>query len=317
MTRIIWVAIVPLALLSCQRKGGNAGVELKNADDSAGYALGVDLASRLTEQKMGSLNFGMISYAMGQVLTGKPTQIELPACGMVLQQFGMQISFDSTAAAYRGKNEVKTKDDKAVLTNIYDSAGYALGVDLGNRLKSQGMGGLNRDLMDRAINVVLAGDSTLIKPMDCINVLNQYMMTKSKGQTDANIKEGEEFLAKNGKRAEVKTTASGLQYEVIREGTGAKPTANDIFVAHYRGTLLDGTVVDESYKRNEPLEMPVGQVISGWIEGLQLMSVGSHYKFYIPYEMAYGLQGNPPVVPGGSTLIFDLELLDVKKGPAK
>lgn len=317
MTRILWVAIVPLALLSCQRNGGNASIQLNNAEDSAGYALGVDMASRLSQQNMASLNFAAMSNAMSDVLDGKTAQIDVKNCGTVIQEYAMKIMFDSAAASYKGKNEVTVKDNKTVLVNMYDSAGYALGVDLANRLKAQGMEGLNRTIMDRAIESVLAGDSLLMKPQQCSEVMNQYMLSRAKPKAEANIKAGEEFLAKNGKRPEVKTTASGLQYEVIKQGTGAKPTPQDVFVAHYRGTLLDGTVFDESYARNEPLERGVTQVIAGWTEGLQLMNVGSHYKLYLPYNLAYGEMGSPPVIPGGATLIFELELLDVKKSPAQ
>ena len=143
----------------------------------------------------------------------------------------------------------------------------------------------------------------------CVNkLLNNMQETKSKPTIDA----GKAFLAKNGARPEVKTTASGLQYEVITPGTGIKPTTVDTFVAHYRGTLIDGTEFDASYNRGQPLVYPMTGVIRGWTEGLQLMSVGSKYKFYIPYNLAYGTNDNG-AIPGGSTLIFELDLLDVKK----
>ena len=127
-----------------------------------------------------------------------------------------------------------------------------------------------------------------------------------------NIEEGRKFLAQNKLKPGVITTASGLQYEVIREGTGIKPAAVDTFVCHYRGTLLNGTEFDASYNRNQPLVMGVSQVIRGWTEGLQLMPVGSKYKFYIPYDLAYGTNDQGPI-PGGSLLVFEVELLDVKK----
>lgn len=128
------------------------------------------------------------------------------------------------------------------------------------------------------------------------------------------ITDGKAFLEKNGKRKEVITTASGLQYEVIKEGNGMKPTAQDKVQTHYHGTLIDGTVFDSSVDRGEPATFGVGQVIKGWQEGIPLMTVGSKYRFYIPQELAYGLKAPSPKIPGGSTLIFDVELLDINPG---
>ncbi|MHC1732325.1 MAG: FKBP-type peptidyl-prolyl cis-trans isomerase [Bacteroidales bacterium] len=127
-----------------------------------------------------------------------------------------------------------------------------------------------------------------------------------------NIDEGEKFLADNKKREGVQETASGLQYEVITMGTGEKPTAIDMVKVHYTGKLLDDTTFDSSVDRGEPVEFGVNQVIQGWQEGLQLMPVGSKFKFYIPYELAYGEQGTGPIPPF-STLVFDVELLDIVK----
>lgn len=127
-----------------------------------------------------------------------------------------------------------------------------------------------------------------------------------------NIEAGQKFLAQNKTKAGVKTTASGLQYEVITEGTGPKPTATETVEVNYMGTLLDGTEFDNSYKRGQPISFPLNRVIAGWTEGLQLMPVGSKFKFYIPYNLGYGLNGNG-AIPGGSTLVFEVELLSIKK----
>ena len=125
--------------------------------------------------------------------------------------------------------------------------------------------------------------------------------------------EGEKFLAENAKRAEVKTTPSGLQYEVIEATLGQKPTATDKVRVHYEGTLIDGTVFDSSYKRGESITFGLNQVIKGWTEGLQLMSVGSKYKLYIPYDLAYGAQGAGGSIPPYAALIFTVELLGIEK----
>ena len=137
--------------------------------------------------------------------------------------------------------------------------------------------------------------------------MNEAQAAKAK----PNITAGEKFLAQNKTKPGVKTTASGLQYEVIKEGTGVKPTAADTVVAHYSGKLLNGTEFDNSYKRGQPLTIPVSGVIKGWTEALQMMSVGSKYKLYIPYQLGYGLNDMGPI-PAGSVLIFEVELLDVK-----
>ncbi|MGB3155233.1 MAG: FKBP-type peptidyl-prolyl cis-trans isomerase, partial [Chitinophagaceae bacterium] len=165
----------------------------------------------------------------------------------------------------------------------------------------------------RAINDILGKKTTLVDDMAANTLLNNYMSKQQEAKVKPAIEEGKKFLAQNKLKPGVKTTASGLQYEVIPEGTGIKPTAVDTFVCHYRGTLLNGTEFDASYNRNQPLQMAVNQVIPGWTEGLQLMAIGSKYKFYIPYDIGYGVAGNGPQIPGGSTLLFEVELLDVKK----
>ncbi len=122
---------------------------------------------------------------------------------------------------------------------------------------------------------------------------------------------GQRFLAENAKKEGVVTTPSGLQYKVISQGDGPKPKATDNVEVHYRGTLIDGTEFDSSYKRNKSISFWLNQVIKGWTEGVQLMSVGSKYEFYIPYELAYGAAGHPPVIPKFATLIFEVELLGI------
>ncbi|MFM9053078.1 MAG: FKBP-type peptidyl-prolyl cis-trans isomerase, partial [Bacteroidota bacterium] len=136
-------------------------------------------------------------------------------------------------------------------------------------------------------------------------------------KSTANSAESKKFLENNKKKNGVTTTASGLQYEVIKQGTGPKPTAEDTVRTHYHGTLIDGTVFDSSVERGEPAEFPVGAVIKGWTEALQLMPVGSKYRLYIPSDLAYGERSAGPKIGPGSTLIFDVELLEiVSKGPS-
>ena len=199
------------------------------------------------------------------------------------------------------------------LKTLNDSASYAIGVSVASFYKQQGISSLNTALVSRAINDILAGKKALLDDQAANACVTKLMNEMQEDKAKPIIEEGKAFLEKNKKRPEVKTTASGLQYEVITEGTGIKPTILDTFVCHYRGTLINGTEFDASYNRGEPLIYPVSKVIRGWTEGLQLMPVGSKYKFYIPYNLAYGTNDQGPAIPGGSMLIFELELLDVKK----
>ncbi len=130
-------------------------------------------------------------------------------------------------------------------------------------------------------------------------------------RAEEQAKAGKEFLAENAKKESVKTTQSGLQYEVLKQGTGATPKATDTVVCHYKGTLIDGTEFDSSYKRGEPAEFPVNGVIQGWTEALQMMKVGAKWKLYIPSDLAYGAQGRPGAIPPNSVLLFEIELLDI------
>jgi FKBP-type peptidyl-prolyl cis-trans isomerase FkpA len=226
------------------------------------------------------------------------------------------INFVSAQSPTKSKTTTKTIKPAApeiTLKSLADSAGYALGVNIATSLKMQDMTKINTSLITKAINDVLNGKPTLIDDNSAFLILNSYSNKMQEEKNKSVISAGKLFLEKNKLRPEVKTTSSGLQYEIIKEGTGNKPIVADTFVCHYRGTLIDGTEFESSYRRNQPLIMGVSQVIPGWTEGLQLMGVGSKYKFYIPYNLAYGLHGNPPVIPGGAALIFEIELLDVKK----
>jgi FKBP-type peptidyl-prolyl cis-trans isomerase FklB len=200
----------------------------------------------------------------------------------------------------------------SVLKNINDSASYAIGVSVANFYKQQGIKNLNTTLVSKAINDIMGGKKSLLDDAAANACMNTYMTRIQSEKSKPTIEAGQKFLAQNKLKPGIKVTASGLQYEVITQGTGIKPTAIDTFVAHYRGTYIDGTEFDASYNRGQPLNMALSQVIPGWTEGLQLMQVGSKYKFYIPYNLAYGAFDYNGI-PGGSMLIFDLELLDVKK----
>lgn len=222
------------------------------------------------------------------------------------------LSVTSAGLAMAQPGNTPAKTPPPVLKNITDSASYAIGMSVANFYKQQGIKTINSSLVTRAINDVMGGKPTLFDEPTANSCMNDYMSKIQSEKSKPRMDSGVTFLAKNKLRPEVKTTASGLQYEVIKEGSGEKPTAKDSVTCHYKGTLLNGTVFDNSYDRGQPITFPLGGVIPGWTEGLQLMSVGSKYKFYIPYSLAYGAFDYGPI-PGGSTLTFEVELLEVRK----
>ncbi len=200
-----------------------------------------------------------------------------------------------------------------------DSVAYAIGVNIGNNLLKDGLL-LNLDLLKAGINDAYANKSILTPEQlqDVFQKFSRIMQEKQQAQLaaqgKANEEKGKKFLATNKAKPGVKVTASGLQYEVIKEGTGAKPTATDKVKVHYTGTLIDGTKFDSSVDRGEPITFPLNGVIKGWTEGLQLMTVGSKYRFYIPSELAYGEHGSGGGQIGpNETLIFDVELISIEK----
>jgi len=197
------------------------------------------------------------------------------------------------------------------LKTLNDSASYAVGVMMASFYKQQGITKLNSTIVANAINDVTGSKKLLLSDADANEVMMRYINQAQLTKSAPVIKAGEDFLASNKTKPGVKTTASGLQYEVVTQGTGPKPTATDTVVCHYRGTLIDGTEFDNSYKRGEPITFPVGGVIRGWTEALQLMPVGSKYKLYIPQQLAYGTN-EMGAIPAGSVLLFDVELLEVK-----
>jgi FKBP-type peptidyl-prolyl cis-trans isomerase len=206
----------------------------------------------------------------------------------------------------------KTVSAAPALKTLTDSASYAMGVAMATFYSQQGIKNINSALVAQAIKDVTAGKKTSITEMNANDIIMQLMNNAQAQKVKPNVSAGQNFLAKNKTRQGVKTTTSGLQYEVIKEGNGDRPLATDTVVVHYIGTLLDGTEFDNSYKRNEPASFLLNRVIPGWTEGVQLMTPGSKYKFYIPHTLAYGLHDSGPI-PGGSVLVFEVDLLEVKK----
>ena len=201
--------------------------------------------------------------------------------------------------------------------DLKDKVSYAIGLNIGMNFKKQNTD-LSPDLLALGVKDALAGkpQMTTDQIRETMTAFEKDMVEKQKQAGEKNRGEGEKFLAENKKKADVKTTASGLQYKVQKEGSGASPTATDTVTVNYRGTLIDGTEFDSSYKRGEPTTFPVSGVIKGWTEALQLMKKGAKYQLFIPSNLAYGDRGAGADIAPNSTLIFEVELLDIKPAAA-
>ena len=200
-----------------------------------------------------------------------------------------------------------------------DQLSYALGLGIGHQLLQMNAEGLNIDDFAQAIKDVMTGGELKMKEAEAQQMVQQFFAEQEALQQAANAEkgkaakaEGEQFLAENAKKEGVKTTASGLQYQVLRDGNGKQPKATDQVECHYEGTLINGTKFDSSYDRGQTATFPLNQVIAGWTEGLQLMHEGAKYRFFIPYQLGYGERGAGASIPPYAALIFDVELVAVK-----
>ena len=192
-----------------------------------------------------------------------------------------------------------------------DKFSYAIGIGIGQNLLSMGAQGINVEDFAQAIADVLNRKETAISHNEAREIVNKYFMELEEKMNAENIEKGQAFLAENAKKEGIVTLPSGLQYEVITEGNGKKPSATDRVNCHYEGTLIDGTLFDSSIKRGQPAVFGVNQVIKGWVEALQLMSEGSKWRLFIPSELGYGAQQAGEMIPPHSTLIFEVELIEV------
>jgi FKBP-type peptidyl-prolyl cis-trans isomerase FklB len=194
-----------------------------------------------------------------------------------------------------------------------DKSSYAIGLNIGLNFNRQKIA-INPDAFAAGIKDGLAGKPKMTEAevRETMTTFEKDMENKQKAAGDKNAKDGEKFLAENKKKEGIKATASGLQYKVIKEGTGPQPKATDTVTVNYRGTLIDGTEFDSSYKRGQPATFPLNAVIKGWTEGLQLMKAGSKYQLFIPASLGYGDRGAGGDIGPNSTLIFEVELIDTK-----
>jgi len=201
--------------------------------------------------------------------------------------------------------------------NLTDSLSYAMGLSVGEFLKAQGATNLNYTLLNKAIEQTLKSNPTLFNAQEANAIMERFARSNFTKKAAGEKEKGRQFLEQNKKKTGVTQTASGLQYEILTPGQGPKPTSADTVKVHYAGKLLSGKEFDSSYARGEPITLPVTGVIPGWTEALQLMPTGSKWRLYIPAALAYGDTGAGRDIPGGATLVFDVELLEIMGSKTK
>jgi FKBP-type peptidyl-prolyl cis-trans isomerase FklB len=206
-------------------------------------------------------------------------------------------------------------EETLVLKNQKEKISYVIGVDIGNNLRKQSVD-VDPNILARGIQDALSAAKPLLTEQEIQNTLTAFQKERAAKQQEAakkNKNEGEAFMAANKKKEGVKALASGLQYKVIKAGTGRKPNLDDSVTTHYRGTLIDGTEFDSSYRRGQPVTFPVSRVIAGWTEALQLMEEGAKWQLFIPPDLAYGERGTGSVIGPNATLIFEIELISIQE----
>ena len=322
------IIISGMLLVSCGGNTATPKASLKNDVDSISYAYGVSLAeqglTQFLEQSGVIENSTNLQYEY---------QMKISATEDSTEKVNLEKEMKTKIAELNKKNAPKLdqflKGLKEALNASEEKTPYIQGLGIGNQIAEQ--------MMPQLTSMVFAGDSTKKMNNDQIisglfgalrnqdlamarNDASEYVQNRveqaqeesMRSQNSEAIEEGETFLAENAKREEVIVLPSGLQYEVIKEGTGELPVDGDQVKVHYHGTLLNGTVFDSSVDRGEPIVLGVNQVIPGWTEALKLMPVGSEWKVYIPYDLGYGAQGSGPDIKPFSTLIFDVKLLGIE-----
>lgn len=210
------------------------------------------------------------------------------------------------------KPAAKPEAPKPLLRNGLDSLSYAIGLNIGGNMQAQGIENMSYVALNKGIADALKNNPTPLMDANTANMTIQQKLQEYMAKKNAAVKEeGRKFLTENKKQPGVVELPSGVQYKIIKQGTGPKPLLEDTIVAHYKGTLLDGNVFDESYGRGQPIVYPLNQLVEGWKQTLVLMPAGSKWQLFIPSEYGYGERGSG-MIPGGATLIFEMELLEVR-----
>lgn len=306
MKQLIFLFSILALVSACDGGGSMKGTKsLETEMDSISYSVGRFFTGQFQDLGI-DVNAQQLGQGLQDVANDAATISEEE--GMAMMQTFQQTLMMRQGAPF-------TEDDPATFS--IDSISYVIGADFARNMKEFDVS-LNSSAFFQGAKDQIADAESMVGDQE--DALMQILTTKitKKQEADAAvaaesiIAEGAAFIAEKAAEEGVMSTPSGLHYKVIKEGTGASPAATDRVLVHYHGTLIDGTVFDSSVDRGEPIEFGLNEVIPGWTEGVQLMKEGAKYQFYIPYDLAYGLRGSPPVIPGGATLIFDVELLEVK-----
>lgn len=213
------------------------------------------------------------------------------------------------------KTSVKTNKNTSgfKLSSGMDSLSYAIGLNVGSNLKSQGVENFSYEAMNKGmVDAMTKAEKPLLDEQTASMTIQQKLQEYASKKINVQKEEGKKFLADNKTKAGITELPNGIQYKIIKQGSGVKPAVEDTIKVHYKGTTIDGNVFDDSYSRGEPIEFPLGNLIEGWKQTLVLMPVGSKWQIFLPSDYGYGDRGAGANIPGGATLIFELELLDVK-----
>lgn len=276
---------------------------LKDLRDSASYTAGIFVVNRYREQGIRNFNSSLVSRAVNDLQTGKKPLLTMEEAEKAITAYQQQLQSNK-------KPVVKPAKAGVILKDTRDSASYAAGLFLHNFFTSIEITNLNSAVVGKGCNDLQTAKPRLLNDDQANNAVIAYQNKIQLEKNKPNIEAGEKFLSENKKREGVITTPSGLQYEILTAGTGPIPQKEDVVSCNYRGTYIDGTEFDNSNRAGKPVSFSVTRVITGWTEALMMMPVGSKWKLYVPYKLGYG-PGKYQSIPGGSTLIFEVELVGI------